>query len=103
MRELKEDLKILYKKNPNLAHKVLKVLGYKIVAASKVNIDPKWKNKQMMVLKELYNFREILGDKLTLLNEPYVRSMNKSIIKIQKQIKEVYNALTPLANFYEKS
>jgi len=39
-----KDLKILYKKNPNLAHKVLKVLGYKIVA-SKVNIDPKWKNK----------------------------------------------------------
>jgi len=67
----------------------------------KINITSTWKEKQLLALKELYNLRESLRDTIILLNEPYVRDMNESIIDIQGNITDLYNLLTPIARYIE--
>jgi len=54
-------------------------------------------------LKELYNLREEnLRNIITLLNEPYMRNINKKYIKrIQKESTALYNSLTDIVNFID--
>jgi len=67
----------------------------------KINITPTWEEKQLLALKELYNLRESLRDTIILLNEPYVRDMNESIIDIQGNMTDLYNLLTPISRYIE--
>lgn len=64
----------------------------------------KWKEKQIKAIKDLTNLHDIMGENITLLNEPYVRAIgeNNDIQDIQNSLTEVYNKLIPLINFYEK-
>ena len=67
-----------------------------------VKINPLYKEEQLRALKELYDLRENrLRGVIILLNNSYAREMSNNIMNIQDKVTELYNLLTPLAQYIE--
>lgn len=66
-----------------------------------ININPKFKKTQLNVIKELYNFKEDISNKILLLNEPYVNEINDNLLIVKDKLTEVYNLLIPLCQYHE--
>jgi len=73
---------------------------------SNVNFELKdeWKEKQLMVFKEIYEVNEQLRDLLHLFNNEYVRATNSDFaLKTQKKITELFEMLGEYSSFYERN
>ena len=80
-----------------------KAFHYIIINDIKLEAKKEIKDNQIKGLKELYNLREEnLNQVLSLLNNPYMKDINKKyMIKIQKQSLDLFNLLTDIVSFID--